>query len=63
MRYIPLWWFPLSMVALNVTVFVGGLLCEGRLKPNVFQYIWLYAGCIPAAKQGNLDPFFIVLST
>jgi hypothetical protein len=63
MRYFPPWLFPTSMVALNVVVVASALVFEGRLKSNAFQYIFLYAGTIPSAARGDLEPFTLVLGS
>lgn len=63
MRYFPPWLLPASMVALNIVVVVSAFVFEGRLKSNAFQYIFLYAGTIPAARRGDLEPFTLVLGS
>ena len=62
-RWFGPWVLPVGMVLLNVVSFFGYLMAENRIKVNVATYAVRYALTIPAAKNGDLDPFLVVLSS
>ena len=53
---------PLGMVGYNVMRVACALAFEGSFKSTSFQYIFLYAGTLPAARRGDLTPFLTILA-
>lgn len=53
---------PVTMCAFNVVYFVLVLIGEGRVKPNVLRFAFMYAATIGPAARGDLGPFFAVFT-
>lgn len=62
LKLMPLWTLPLGMVALNVVGFTMALMFERRVKITMARFAILYASTLPAARRGDLGPFFQIFT-